>query len=265
MSSPTVCARGLPRDDDRAGLHSRVPAQGVWHLGPVPIRAYALCIIVGHRRGADASVTAGGGARRRAGRHLRHRVVGGAVRSDRRPALSRHDRLADVLREHGGAGFGAALRIWDGGLRHLGCGGARRCRCVDRLPAARAFRCPRSATRSRRESSWRRRSAGWATTSTRSCTGGRRRCRGAWRSTNAATPPGVGSTSLNGVSTGELVAVVHPTFLYELLWNLLIFALLIWVDRRFKLGHGTVVRALCRRLLPWPVLDRADAQRRRDA
>ena len=33
-------------------------------------------------------------------------------------------------------------------------------------------------------------------------------------------------------------AVVHPTFLYELLWNLLIFALLIWVDRRFKLGHG---------------------------
>ena len=23
------------------------PSQGVWHLGPVPIRAYALCIIVG--------------------------------------------------------------------------------------------------------------------------------------------------------------------------------------------------------------------------
>ena len=23
------------------------PAQGVWHLGPVPIRAYAVCIIIG--------------------------------------------------------------------------------------------------------------------------------------------------------------------------------------------------------------------------
>jgi prolipoprotein diacylglyceryltransferase len=23
------------------------PSQGVWHLGPIPIRAYALCIIVG--------------------------------------------------------------------------------------------------------------------------------------------------------------------------------------------------------------------------
>ncbi|MGA9374593.1 MAG: prolipoprotein diacylglyceryl transferase family protein, partial [Mycobacterium sp.] len=42
-------------------------------------------------------------------------------------------------------------------------------------------------------------------------------------------------------STGELVAVVHPTFLYELVWNLLIFALLIWIDRRYKLGHGKVL------------------------
>ena len=32
--------------------------------------------------------------------------------------------------------------------------------------------------------------------------------------------------------------MVHPTFLYELLWNLLIFAALIVIDRRFKIGHG---------------------------
>ena len=43
---------------------------------------------------------------------------------------------------------------------------------------------------------------------------------------------------LNGVSTGQLIEVVHPTFLYELLWNLLVFAALIWIDRRFKIGHG---------------------------
>jgi hypothetical protein len=32
--------------------------------------------------------------------------------------------------------------------------------------------------------------------------------------------------------------VVQPTFLYELLWNLLVFALLLYLDRRFRIGHG---------------------------
>ncbi|GFK19366.1 prolipoprotein diacylglyceryl transferase [Corynebacterium glutamicum] len=45
---------------------------------------------------------------------------------------------------------------------------------------------------------------------------------------------------VTGTSTGEVMATVHPTFLYELLWNLLIFALLMWADKRFKLGHGRV-------------------------
>ena len=33
----------------------------------------------------------------------------------------------------------------------------------------------------------------------------------------------------------------HPTFLYESLWNLAAFALVVWADRRFRLGHGRVV------------------------
>ena len=33
----------------------------------------------------------------------------------------------------------------------------------------------------------------------------------------------------------------HPTFLYECLWNLAAFAVVIWADRRFRLGHGRVV------------------------
>lgn len=33
-------------------------------------------------------------------------------------------------------------------------------------------------------------------------------------------------------------ATYHPTFLYELLWNLGVAALVIWADRRWKLGHG---------------------------
>lgn len=45
---------------------------------------------------------------------------------------------------------------------------------------------------------------------------------------------------LLGQSTGEVIAVVHPTFLYELLWNLGVAVLLVWADRRFRLGHGRV-------------------------
>src|ERR1700757_4849691 len=44
--------------------------------------------------------------------------------------------------------------------------------------------------------------------------------------------------SLDGVSTGQLALVVQPTFLYELIWNVLVFVALIYLDRRFTLGHG---------------------------
>ncbi|MCK7636700.1 prolipoprotein diacylglyceryl transferase [Corynebacterium pygosceleis] len=45
---------------------------------------------------------------------------------------------------------------------------------------------------------------------------------------------------LNGRSTGEVLTVVHPTFLYEMLWNLGVVVLLLWADRRFRMGHGRV-------------------------
>jgi prolipoprotein diacylglyceryl transferase len=35
-------------------------------------------------------------------------------------------------------------------------------------------------------------------------------------------------------------ATFHPTFLYEVLWNLAAAVLLVWLDRRFRLGHGKV-------------------------
>ncbi|MFD3509573.1 prolipoprotein diacylglyceryl transferase [Nocardia sp. NPDC058666] len=43
---------------------------------------------------------------------------------------------------------------------------------------------------------------------------------------------------MNGVSTGRVLEVVQPTFLYELVWNVLIVVLLVQVDKRFKIGHG---------------------------
>jgi prolipoprotein diacylglyceryl transferase len=35
-------------------------------------------------------------------------------------------------------------------------------------------------------------------------------------------------------------ATFHPTFLYELVWNLGVAGVLIWADRKWKLGHGKV-------------------------
>ncbi|MGH3911149.1 MAG: prolipoprotein diacylglyceryl transferase family protein, partial [Pseudonocardiaceae bacterium] len=43
---------------------------------------------------------------------------------------------------------------------------------------------------------------------------------------------------LGGVAQGPPVEIVHPTFLYELLWNLGVAVLVVWADRRFRLGHG---------------------------
>ena len=33
----------------------------------------------------------------------------------------------------------------------------------------------------------------------------------------------------------------HPTFLYEFLWCLAAFAVIVWLDRRLRLGHGRVL------------------------
>lgn len=43
---------------------------------------------------------------------------------------------------------------------------------------------------------------------------------------------------MGGVSTGVVDKVVHPTFLYELLWNVLVVIALVYVDRRYRIGHG---------------------------
>lgn len=45
---------------------------------------------------------------------------------------------------------------------------------------------------------------------------------------------------ISGVSTGEVIASVHPTFLYELLWNVAVCFFLIWAHKAWKLGHGRV-------------------------
>ncbi|MDO5029560.1 MAG: prolipoprotein diacylglyceryl transferase [Corynebacterium sp.] len=45
---------------------------------------------------------------------------------------------------------------------------------------------------------------------------------------------------VTGTSTGEVLAVVHPTFLYEMVWNILACLVIVWADRKFRMGGGRV-------------------------
>ncbi|WP_239107472.1 prolipoprotein diacylglyceryl transferase [Corynebacterium sp. FDAARGOS 1242] len=45
---------------------------------------------------------------------------------------------------------------------------------------------------------------------------------------------------ISGRSTGEVMTSVHPTFLYELVWNVIICIFLVWAHKAWKLGHGRV-------------------------
>jgi len=47
-----------------------------------------------------------------------------------------------------------------------------------------------------------------------------------------------GRAVLDADGQAVLLGTFHPTFLYEMLWNLAAAALVIWADRRFRLGHG---------------------------
>ncbi len=232
-----VCDRGLPRDDHTSRLHSRVRRRACGTLGPVPIRAYALFIIVGIVVAlviGDRRWEARGGER-----GVIYDIALWAV-----PFGLLGGRLYHVITDwpkyfgDGGAGFLGALRIWDGGLGIWGAvalgGVGAWIGCRSRgipLPAFGDAIAPgiilaqaigRLGNYFNQELYGRPTTLPWGLE--------------IYERENAS---GVVSPDLaNGVSTGQLDSIVHPTFLYELLWNVLIFAVLIWIDRRFKVGHG---------------------------
>jgi len=213
------------------------PGQGVWYLGPVPIRAYALCIIAGIIAAlviGDRRWAARGGER-----GVIYDVALWAV-----PFGLIGGRIYHVLTDWktyfgpDGAGLGAALRIWEGGLGIWGAialGGVGAwigCRRKGiPLPAFGDAVAPgivlaqaigRLGNYFNQELYGRETTVPWGMEIF-------------YRRDSSGV---VDVHSLDGVSTGEVAAVVHPTFLYELLWNLLVFVLLLWADRRFRLGHG---------------------------
>ena len=213
------------------------PPQGVWYLGPVPIRAYALCIIVGIVVAlviGDRRWEARGGER-----GVIYDIALWAV-----PFGLIGGRIYHLMTDwrtyfgEGGAGLGAALRIWEGGLGIWGAvafGGvgawiACRRRGIP-LPAFGDAIAPgivlaqaigRLGNYFNQELYGRETTLPWGMEVFY-----RRDASGM-----------VDVHSLDGVSTGQVAAVVHPTFLYEMLWNVLVFVLLLYADRKYRLGHG---------------------------
>ena len=218
------------------------PPQGVWYLGPVPIRAYALCIIVGILAAlliGDRRWAARGGER-----GVIYDIALWAVPFGLVGGRLYH--LATDWRTYwgpGGAGFAGAVRIWDGGL---GIWGAVALGGVGAWIACRRHGIPLPAfgdalapglvlaqAIGRLGNYFNQELYGRETTLPFGLEIFYRR-----------DPSGyVDPHSLDGISTGQVAAVVQPTFLYELIWNVLVFVVLIYLDRRFKLGHGRVFAA----------------------
>lgn len=201
------------------------PSQGVWQLGPVPIRAYALLIIVGIVVGVLVS-------------DRRYRDRGGRAGVVTDIALwavpfgvvgARAYHVATDWRTYfapGGKGLVSALEIWQGGLGIWGAvaGGALGAWIAARrkhlllLPlmdaAAPAIALAQAIGR-------------WGNYFNQELFGKPSGLPWALEIDPAHRPDGY-----------EQYATFQPTFLYESLWCVLVALVVIWADRRFQLGHG---------------------------
>ena len=203
------------------------PSQGVWHLGPVPIRGYALCIIVGIVAAiwiGERRWVARGGQPGEVSDLAVWAVPFGLVGG----------RLYHVMTDHD-LYFGAgkhpidALYIWRGGLGIWGAIalgalgvyiGARR-KGIRMLPVLDAM-AP-GVLVAQAIGRW-----------------------GNWFNQELFGKPTDLPWGLEIAPENRPVGyfqydTFHPTFLYECLWDLGAFGLVIWADRKFRLGHGRVV------------------------
>jgi prolipoprotein diacylglyceryl transferase len=197
------------------------PSSGVWNLGPFPVRAYALAIILG----VVAAVVIGerrwearGGTRGLVTDVATLAVPGGIVGARIYHVVTSPDRyLDDPL---------AALYIWQGGLGIPGgiAGGFLVSWLIlwKRGIAKGAFAdavAPGVAVAQAigRLGNWFNQELfGRPTT----------------------VPWALEIDPVHRPDDYQAFATFHPTFLYELLWNVAVAGLVIWADRRFRLGHG---------------------------
>ncbi|MPV90130.1 prolipoprotein diacylglyceryl transferase [Georgenia ruanii] len=202
------------------------PPQGVWQLGPLPVRAYALAILLGGVAAwwiLDRRYTAKGGPKDTAIDVVFWMVPFGIVGA-------RLYHVVTTPEPYFGPGGNPwnAFAIWNGGLGiwgavALGAVGAwlgLRRRGLRLAPFADALAPGLLVAQAigRLGNYFNQELYGKATTLP-------------WglRIDDAHLVPGYPSGTL-----------FHPTFLYELVWNLAMVGVLVWAERRFRLGHGRV-------------------------
>ncbi len=201
------------------------PAQSVWHVGPVPIRAYALCIIAGIVAAiwiGEKRWVARGGRRGTVSDVAVWAVIFGLVGG----------RLYHVVTDNelyfrDGRDPWRALAVWEGGLGIWGAialGGVGAwigCRRAGiQLPPFADAVAP-----------------GIAVAQAIGRLGNYFNQELFGRPTDLPWAVEIDPDQPNTVAGAT---TYHPTFLYELLWCLALAGLLVVVDRRFRLGHGRV-------------------------
>jgi prolipoprotein diacylglyceryl transferase len=203
------------------------PPEGVWYLGPIPLRAYALCIIAGIVVAVwlgDRRYRARGGSRGTIADIALWAVPLGIIGG----------RLYHVATDWqiyfgaDGKGALAALRIWDGGLGIWGAitlgalGAWIACRRAGiPLPPVADAVAPGIALAQAL--------GRWGNWFNQELFGAPTTVPWALEIDPAHRPVGY-----------EQYATFQPTFLYESLGLVVIAVVCIWADRRFRMGHGRV-------------------------
>ncbi|WP_338087715.1 prolipoprotein diacylglyceryl transferase [Nocardioides lijunqiniae] len=205
------------------------PESGVWHLGPVPIRGYALSIILG------IIVAIWIGERRWVARGGRPGDVQDlaiwAVPFGLVGARLYHVATDSGLYFGEGDNPVEALYVWQGGLGiwggvalgALGVVIAARRKGIKLLPVLDAMAPGVLVAQA---------IGRWGNWFNQELYG---------RPTDLPWGLEIDPANWPSGSTFAPGTTFHPTYLYEFLWNLAAFALVIWADRRFRLGHGRVL------------------------
>lgn len=226
------------------------PGWSVWHIGPLAVHAYALCILVGIFVAiwiTEKRWVARGGTNGQIGDVALWAVPAGIVGA----------RIYHVMTDWstyfgpGGLGFVASLKVWQGGLGIWGAvlGGALGAWYACRrygilLPPLGDALAPGLAV-AQAIGRW-----------------------GNWFNQELFGEPTTVPWALqidpeHRPFGYEQYATFHPTFLYESLWCLAVAGAVVWADRRFRMGHGRVfalyVALYCLGRLFWELLRIDDA------
>jgi prolipoprotein diacylglyceryl transferase len=196
------------------------PSQGVWHLGPLPIRAYALAIIlgvvvavvIGERRWVARGGTKGAVADL-AGIAVPFGLLGGRVyHVITSPTQYLHHPVEALYIWRGGLGIpGGILGGVIAGIIVCKRRGIRPGAMADAIAPA----VPVAQAIGRFGNYFNQELFG--------------------RPTHLPWGLEIDPDNPNAVPGAE---AYHPTFLYESLWNLGVAGVVLWADRRWRLGHG---------------------------